>query len=78
MHNADILALAKLRVDGRRPEELRGIRYQFNVLQGRNSDGSAYYEQVIHHYFINLLLFYFITLLLYYFVSLLLYWYLIH
>lgn len=43
MQNAEILALAGLRVDGRRAEDLRTIRYKFGVVP--LSDGSVYFEQ---------------------------------
>jgi exosome complex component RRP41 len=44
MHNADILALAGLRVDGRKPEDIRRIRFTLGI--ATDVDGSAYYEQV--------------------------------
>jgi exosome complex component RRP41 len=44
MHNADILALAGLRVDGRAPDDIRRIKFNLGV--ANDADGSAYYEQV--------------------------------
>ena len=43
MQNTDILALAGLRIDGRRPEDLRTIRHRLAVAE--TADGSAYLEQ---------------------------------
>lgn len=44
MHNADILALAGLRVDGRAPQDIRGVKFNLGVSEA--ADGSAYFEQV--------------------------------
>ena len=44
MNNSEILALANLRVDGRKPCDLRKVRYNFGVEE--SADGSVYYEQV--------------------------------
>jgi len=43
MQHSDILALAGLRVDGRRPGEIRTITHKLGVTQ--KADGSVYYEQ---------------------------------
>jgi len=43
MQHAEILALAGLRVDGRREDDLRTISFRFNPIT--NADGSVYYEQ---------------------------------
>ena len=43
MQHSDILALAGLRVDGRRPNEIRTITHKLGVTQ--HADGSVYYEQ---------------------------------
>jgi exosome complex component RRP41 len=43
MQNADILALAGLRTDGRRPEDVRTVKFKFGVVP--LADGSVYYEQ---------------------------------
>lgn len=43
MNNSEILALANLRVDGRKPCDVRKIRYNFGVEE--SADGSVYYEQ---------------------------------
>lgn len=43
MQNFDILALAGLRVDGRRNDEIRSIKH--NIALVNYADGSAYYEQ---------------------------------
>lgn len=43
MQHSDILALAGLRVDGRRPNEVRTIQHRFGVTS--NCDGSVYMEQ---------------------------------
>ena len=43
MRNAEILAITGLRVDGRRPTELRCLRHKLNVLP--SADGSCYFEQ---------------------------------
>lgn len=44
MQNADILALAGLRVDGRKFDEIRRIQCNIGIYQ--SADGSAYLEQV--------------------------------
>lgn len=43
MQHAEILALAGLRVDGRREDDLRTIGFEFNPIA--QADGSVYYEQ---------------------------------
>lgn len=43
MQNYEILALAGLRVDGRRHNELRRLQHRIGVVP--NADGSAYMEQ---------------------------------
>ena len=43
MQNSDILALAGLRIDGRRSNDLRTIRSNLDVITG--CDGSSYLEQ---------------------------------
>lgn len=43
MQNADILALAGLRLDGRRPGDLRTLKHKMSVV--KTADGSAYLEQ---------------------------------
>ena len=43
MQHADILAIAGLRVDGRRENDIRSIRHKLGVSQ--NADGSCYFEQ---------------------------------
>jgi exosome complex component RRP41 len=43
MQNTDILALAGLRLDGRRPGEIRSIKH--NMACVPTADGSAYLEQ---------------------------------
>lgn len=52
MQQADILALAHLRVDGRRGEELRQLKYKLGLSSGAaagssssGADGSCYLEQ---------------------------------
>ena len=52
MQQADILALAQLRVDGRRGGEMRQLRYKIGVSSGSAAgssstaaDGSCYLEQ---------------------------------
>lgn len=47
MQHADILALAGLRVDGRRGEDIRSIRYKIGVSNSNSADGSCYFEQGI-------------------------------
>jgi len=44
MQQLEILALAGLRLDGRRYDELRTIKAKLSVLP--TADGSVYYEQV--------------------------------
>lgn len=44
MQQLEILALAGLRLDGRRYDEMRLIKAKLSVLPA--ADGSAYYEQV--------------------------------
>jgi exosome complex component RRP41 len=51
MQHAEILALAGLRVDGRRPEELRSIRHRMGVTP--HADGSIYYEQGLNKILVN-------------------------
>ena len=43
MQHSEILALAGLRVDGRRKDEIRTLRHQYGVSPG--ADGSLYFEQ---------------------------------
>ena len=43
MQHSEILALAGLRVDGRREDDLRTIGFEFNAIA--QADGSVYYEQ---------------------------------
>ena len=43
MQHAEILALAGLRVDGRRQDEMRTLRHQYGV--SPEADGSVYFEQ---------------------------------
>ncbi len=43
MQHSDILAMAGLRVDGRRPEDIRNMRHNFGLVTA--ADGSAYLEQ---------------------------------
>jgi ribonuclease PH len=43
MQNLEILALAGLRVDGRRPGDLRTMQHKMDCVEG--ADGSAYIEQ---------------------------------
>ena len=51
MQHADILALAGLRVDGRRPDEMRSIRLRLGVTP--MADGSVYYEQGLNKILVN-------------------------
>jgi ribonuclease PH len=44
MHNADILSLAGLRIDGRRGDEIRNIRHNIGFDKTLASDGSLYFE----------------------------------
>ena len=46
MQQAEILSLVKLRVDGRKYDQIRQIRSKISIIT--NADGSAYYEQVKH------------------------------
>ena len=43
MQNADILALAGLRLDGRRPNDIRSLKHNLSLVP--TADGSAYLEQ---------------------------------
>ena len=43
MQHAEILALAGLRVDGRRENDVRSVKFRYNVVP--LADGSVYYEQ---------------------------------
>jgi exosome complex component RRP41 len=43
MQNADILALAGLRIDGRKPTDLRTMKHNINFVP--TADGSVYLEQ---------------------------------
>eukprot|EP00598_Pedospumella_elongata_P008064 CAMPEP_0184969720 /NCGR_PEP_ID=MMETSP1098-20130426/2415_1 /TAXON_ID=89044 /ORGANISM="Spumella elongata, Strain CCAP 955/1" /LENGTH=231 /DNA_ID=CAMNT_0027491531 /DNA_START=29 /DNA_END=721 /DNA_ORIENTATION=- len=43
MQNADILALAGLRLDGRRPSDIRSLKHNLSLVP--TADGSAYLEQ---------------------------------
>lgn len=52
MQHAEILALAGLRIDGRRPEELRSIRHRMGVTP--YADGSVYYEQGLNKILVNI------------------------
>ncbi len=49
MQQSEILALAGLRLDGRRYNEIRTIKSKFGVMA--SADGSVYFELVI--YFIS-------------------------
>ena len=51
MQHADILALAGLRIDGRRPDEMRSIRLRLGVTP--MADGSVYYEQGLNKILVN-------------------------
>ena len=51
MNNADILAFAGLRVDGRRADELRSLRMKFNATP--DADGSVYFEQGLNKILVN-------------------------
>jgi exosome complex component RRP41 len=51
MQNSEILALAGLRVDGRRPDEVRSMRHQFGV--SPEADGSVYFEQGLNKVMVN-------------------------
>jgi ribonuclease PH len=54
MQHADILALAGLRVDGRKGDDIRSIRYKLGVSNSNSADGSCYFEQGTKSYiFIN-------------------------
>lgn len=44
MHNADILSLAGLRIDGRRCDEIRTMRHNIGFDKTLASDGSLYFE----------------------------------
>jgi exosome complex component RRP41 len=52
MQHADILALAGLRIDGRRPSELRNIR--FKVGSQNSSDGSCYIEHGLNKILVSI------------------------
>lgn len=43
MQTLDILALAGLRMDGRRPTDLRNLKHKLSTV--KSADGSAYLEQ---------------------------------
>jgi exosome complex component RRP41 len=43
MQNYDILALAGLRIDGRRSDDIRNMKHNFGLV--KSADGSAYLEQ---------------------------------
>lgn len=43
MQNYDILAMAGLRIDGRRPDDIRNMKHNFGLV--KSADGSAYLEQ---------------------------------
>jgi exosome complex component RRP41 len=43
MQNIDILALAGLRIDGRRSTDLRSMKHKLSAV--KSADGSAYLEQ---------------------------------
>ena len=45
MQYADVLALAGLRIDGRKDQEIRNVAHKLNIYP--QSDGSCYYEQVM-------------------------------
>ena len=51
MQHAEILSLAGLRVDGRRPDELRTLRHSFGV--NPEADGSVFYEQGLNKLIVN-------------------------
>lgn len=43
MQHSDILAMAGLRIDGRRPDDIRNMKHSFGLVSA--ADGSAYLEQ---------------------------------
>ncbi len=43
MQNYDILAMAGLRIDGRRPDDIRNMKHNLGLV--KSADGSAYLEQ---------------------------------
>eukprot|EP01038_Epipyxis_sp_PR26KG_P014564 gene14564-19553_t len=45
MQNIDILALAGLRVDGRRADDIRDLKHRLGPISMTVADGSAYFEQ---------------------------------
>jgi len=51
MQNADILALANLRVDGREHSQLREVKCKLNI--SLNADGSVYFEQGLNKVLVN-------------------------
>ena len=55
MQNIDILALAGLRLDGRKYDDIRRIKLKVGVVD--NADGSVYYEQGLNKVLILVLLF---------------------
>ena len=52
MQQVEILALAGLRIDGRKSEEIRRIECKLGVM--KQSDGSCYLEQVMRQFKIYL------------------------
>lgn len=44
MQQAEVLSLAGLRLDGRKSDEIRRIQFRLGLI--KDSDGSAYLEQV--------------------------------
>lgn len=45
MQHAEILALAGLRIDGRKPTDVRKLHHKIGVVSGTAADGSVYFEQ---------------------------------
>ena len=51
MQHAEILSLAGLRIDGRRPEEMRSLRHTFGV--NPEANGSVFFEQGLNKLMVN-------------------------
>jgi len=45
MQHAEILSLAGLRIDGRRPTDIRRLHHKIGAVSGTAADGSVYFEQ---------------------------------